>query len=198
MHPRTARPPAELSISISGGEETYEDSPSNGERTGIGPALESGCHASSSNCSLEKRPQRRTGPKSPGKGRRGGRETDSEQVPRGKDEKDFEKRVKECLKLSGGKRMGAGGASRPEAEWLCPVRLLGSRRGSLQAFPTAGARAIDARGGTVGAVGHNTARAELASLPGLSRAHCNGPRAPHSTRLEHGPRSLTCVRADGC
>ncbi|KAL0744953.1 hypothetical protein Bca101_100898 [Brassica carinata] len=39
-------------------------------------------------------------------------ETDSEQVPRGKDEKDFEKRVKECLKLSGGKRMGAGDASR--------------------------------------------------------------------------------------
>ncbi|CAN6929761.1 unnamed protein product, partial [Brassica oleracea] len=31
-----------------------------------------------------------------------GRETDSKQVPRGKDEKDFEKRVKECLKLSGG------------------------------------------------------------------------------------------------
>ncbi|CAA7060753.1 unnamed protein product [Microthlaspi erraticum] len=72
-----------------------------------------------SNCSLEKRPQRRTGPKFPGKGaQRGpnravnsskakyGRETDSEQVPRGKDEKDFEKRVKECLKLSGGKRMG--------------------------------------------------------------------------------------------
>ncbi|KAK9080909.1 hypothetical protein Syun_031944 [Stephania yunnanensis] len=28
-------------------------------------------------------------------------------MPRGKDEKDFEKRVKECLKLSGGKRMGA-------------------------------------------------------------------------------------------
>ncbi|KAL0805441.1 hypothetical protein Bca101_097932 [Brassica carinata] len=41
-----------------------------------------------------------------------GRETDSEQVPRGKDEKDFEKRGKECLKLSGGKRMGAGDASR--------------------------------------------------------------------------------------
>ncbi|KAK9160447.1 hypothetical protein Syun_006788 [Stephania yunnanensis] len=35
------------------------------------------------------------------------RESDSEQVQRGKDEKDFEKRVKECLKLSGGKRMGA-------------------------------------------------------------------------------------------
>ncbi|CAN7135838.1 unnamed protein product [Brassica rapa subsp. narinosa] len=45
-----------------------------------------------------------------------GRDTDSEQVPRGKDEKDFEKRVKECLKLSGGKRMGAGDASRSDAE----------------------------------------------------------------------------------
>ncbi|GJS10594.1 hypothetical protein Tco_0367390 [Tanacetum coccineum] len=44
------------------------------------------------------------------------RETDSKQVPRGKDEKDFEKRVKECLKLSGGKRMGAGDASRSDVE----------------------------------------------------------------------------------
>ncbi|KAL0752669.1 hypothetical protein Bca101_090336 [Brassica carinata] len=49
-------------------------------------------------------------------------ETDSEQVPRGKDEKDFEKRVKECLKLSGGKRMGAGDASRSDAERSNPVR----------------------------------------------------------------------------
>ena len=30
--------PLSLSISISGGEETYEDSPSNGERTGKSPA----------------------------------------------------------------------------------------------------------------------------------------------------------------
>ncbi|CAN7022558.1 unnamed protein product, partial [Brassica rapa subsp. trilocularis] len=51
-----------------------------------------------------------------------GRETDSEQVPRGKDEKDFEKRVKECLKLSGGKRMGAGDASWSDAERSNPVR----------------------------------------------------------------------------
>ncbi|WZY70721.1 hypothetical protein YC2023_002961 [Brassica napus] len=50
-----------------------------------------------------------------------GRETDSEQVPRGKDEKDFEKRVKECLKLSGGKRMGAGDASWSDAERSNPV-----------------------------------------------------------------------------
>ncbi|GKA90413.1 hypothetical protein Tco_0812283 [Tanacetum coccineum] len=41
---------------------------------------------------------------------------DSKQVPRGKDEKDFEKRVKECLKLSGGKRMGAGDVSRSDVE----------------------------------------------------------------------------------
>ena len=34
--------PLSLSISISGGEETYKDSPSNGERTGNSPALESG------------------------------------------------------------------------------------------------------------------------------------------------------------
>ncbi len=34
--------PLSLSISISGGEETYKDSPSNGERTGKSPALESG------------------------------------------------------------------------------------------------------------------------------------------------------------
>lgn len=50
-HPLGMRPqdgrghPLSLSISISGGEETYKDSPSNGERTGKGPAWESGCHA---------------------------------------------------------------------------------------------------------------------------------------------------------
>ncbi|CAF2086494.1 unnamed protein product [Brassica napus] len=37
-------------------------------------------------------------------------------LPRGKDEKDFEKRVKECLKLSGGKRMGGSDASWSDAE----------------------------------------------------------------------------------
>jgi len=108
---------------------------------------------------MEKRPQRRTKPKSPGKGRRRGREprrgwtlphhealsasrivwecspnravnskygpeTDSKQVPRGKDEKDFEKRVKECLKLSGGKWMGGGHAPRSDVERLRPVRRL--------------------------------------------------------------------------
>ncbi len=44
------------------------------------------------------------------------RRKEAEQVPRGKDEKDFEKRVKECLKLSGGKRMGAGDVSRSDVE----------------------------------------------------------------------------------
>ncbi|WZY93912.1 hypothetical protein YC2023_066241 [Brassica napus] len=53
-----------------------------------------------------------------------GQETDSEQVPRGKDEKDFEKRVKECLKLSGGKRMGAGDSSRSDTERSNPTGLL--------------------------------------------------------------------------
>lgn len=43
MRPQDGRDhPPSLSISISGGEETYEDSPSNGERTGTCPAWESG------------------------------------------------------------------------------------------------------------------------------------------------------------
>ncbi|KAK8970475.1 hypothetical protein KSP40_PGU012033 [Platanthera guangdongensis] len=46
MRPQDGRgDPLSLSISISGGEETYEDSPSNGERTGNSPAWKSSCHA---------------------------------------------------------------------------------------------------------------------------------------------------------
>ncbi|KAI3482244.1 hypothetical protein L1887_55117 [Cichorium endivia] len=58
--------PLSLSISISGGKETYKDSLSNGERTDQ-PSLKIG-RPRCPNCSLEKRPQRRTGPKSPGRG----------------------------------------------------------------------------------------------------------------------------------
>ncbi|KAH0437595.1 hypothetical protein IEQ34_026208 [Dendrobium chrysotoxum] len=43
--PGQARHPPSLSISNKRRRRNYEDSPSNGERTGIGPALESGCHA---------------------------------------------------------------------------------------------------------------------------------------------------------
>jgi hypothetical protein len=57
------------------------------------------------------------------------REIDSEQVPRGKDEKDFEKRVKECLKLSGGKRMGTDDVPQAYAERLMLVRR--SARGAV-------------------------------------------------------------------
>ncbi|WZZ15103.1 hypothetical protein YC2023_108192 [Brassica napus] len=95
---------------------------------------------------MEKRSQRRTGPKFPGKGRQRGwspvvpgpcrtmrrclrvglfgntAPIGREQVPLGKDEKDFEKRVKEWLKLSGGKRMEAGDSSRSDAERSNPVR----------------------------------------------------------------------------
>ncbi|KAI3672106.1 hypothetical protein L2E82_53100 [Cichorium intybus] len=63
--------PLSLSISISGGKETYKDSLSNGERTGDQPSLKIG-RPRCPNCSLEKRPQRRTGPKSPGRGRQRG------------------------------------------------------------------------------------------------------------------------------
>ncbi|KAH0463550.1 hypothetical protein IEQ34_008132 [Dendrobium chrysotoxum] len=70
--------------------------------------------------------------------------------------------------------MGAGGASRPEAEWLCPVRC--SARGADRCRPSRrqepGRSTLEEAPSGRSA---NTARADLASLPGLSRAHCNGP-----------------------
>ncbi|KAI3481421.1 hypothetical protein L1887_56146 [Cichorium endivia] len=75
--PGQADYPLSLSISISGGKETYKDSLSNGERTGISPAWKIG-RPRCPNCSLEKRPQRRTGP-SPLEG--GAREGESPVVP---------------------------------------------------------------------------------------------------------------------
>ncbi|KAG5608048.1 hypothetical protein H5410_019329 [Solanum commersonii] len=56
------------------------------------------------------------GSKSPGREHQRGRETDNKQVQRGKNEKDFEKRVKECLKLLRGKKIGAGDAPRSDVE----------------------------------------------------------------------------------
>src|SRR5512144_803555 len=107
------------------------------------------------------------------------RETDSEQVPRGKDEKDFEKRVKECLKLPGGKRMGAGDAPRPYAERLRLVRR--SARGVDCCRP----RRRPKPGGS----------APLARASGRRAATACG--LPIRPVLKHGPRSLTCVRVDG-
>src|SRR6185312_10401607 len=89
------------------------------------------------------------------------RETDSEQVPRGKDEKDFEKRVKECLKLPGGKRMGAGDAPRSYAERFCWSAY---RLGAWTVVGTAGSCAP--QGASLGTLRYN------------------GLRAPHPTRLE--------------
>ncbi|KAL0745252.1 hypothetical protein Bca101_102258 [Brassica carinata] len=124
--------------------------------------------------SLEKRPQRRTGPKFPGKGRqRGpnravnsvkakyGRETDGEQVPRGKDEKDFEKRVKECLKLSGG------------SGWGPAMRRGRLRNGAIRFADRFGRRCLN-RGLQHAPHG----------VPRHLRAQGVGLWAPHSTRLE--------------
>ncbi|KAI8002668.1 hypothetical protein LOK49_LG08G00002 [Camellia lanceoleosa] len=61
-----------------------------------------------------------------------GGETDSKQVPRGKDEKDFEKRVKESLKLSRGKRMGAGDVPRSDVKRRPAGPPIDSRRGPVR------------------------------------------------------------------
>jgi hypothetical protein len=45
-----------------------------------------------------------------------GQETNNKQVPREKVENDYEKRVNECLKLSGGKWSGACNAPRSDVE----------------------------------------------------------------------------------
>ncbi|KAL0640955.1 hypothetical protein Bca4012_103567 [Brassica carinata] len=106
--------PLSLSISISGGKETNKDSLSNGE-TGRAQ-LEN--RASWRWCSLEKRPQRRTGPKFPGKGR--------------------QRESQECLKLSGGSGWGRRCVGRMRAEQSGPPdRSVVDRRG-LKRWPKPG------------------------------------------------------------
>ncbi|WZY71443.1 hypothetical protein YC2023_003683 [Brassica napus] len=120
-----------------------------------------------------------------------GRETDSEQVPRGKDEKDFEKRVKECLKLSGGKRMGAGDASWSDAERSNPVRrsIRGvDRRGLSPGFRYA-------RGDVAALIVVCSTR--LTACLGICVLRASACGLPIRPVLKHGPRSLTCVRVNG-
>ncbi|KAK4348285.1 hypothetical protein RND71_034624 [Anisodus tanguticus] len=223
--PRVGRDyPASLSISISGGKETYEDSPSNGERSGNSPALESGGVVVG--CSTEKRPRRRTGPKSPGRGRgegeprcagpvaprrastsrvvwecgpnraaKYGRETDSEQVPRGKDEKDFEKkRVKECLKLSGGKRMGRRRCARSDAERRRAGPPIDSGRGPAWIGGAAKAGLSIRRGTPSPRLWRRGARA-CGVLRHL-RARTAAVGSPFD-RLETRTKESTCVRVNG-
>ncbi|CAN7093021.1 unnamed protein product [Brassica rapa subsp. narinosa] len=118
------------------------------------------------------------------------RKTDSEHVPRGKDEKDFEKRVKECLKLSGGKRMGAGDSSRSDAERSNPVRR--SIRAMDQCrLSRPGSGLTDVVALIVVCITRLTA---CLGICVLRASACGLPIRPV---LKHGPRSVTCVRVNG-
>ncbi|KAK7285931.1 hypothetical protein RJT34_20723 [Clitoria ternatea] len=107
----------------------------------------------------------------------------SEQVPRGKDEKDFEKRVKECLKLSGGKRMGVGDVSWSDVERCEPVRqsVWDIDRYGLWRWPKPGLlKCLWRRHCHDCGWQHASSRRAFVHL----RAPGIGLWAPHSTRLE--------------
>lgn len=138
------------------------------------------------------------------------RETDSEQVPRGKVEKHSEKRVKENAKPSEARQSKRAGESAfvpgwsrrsPRASRCTPVEE--SRdgpdpdrsRGGLEAAlapPTRSASGAAAVAPELRARAEETGRA-LRRSPG-SATLSTWPRRPV---LKHGPRSLTRARADG-
>ncbi|PKU70665.1 hypothetical protein MA16_Dca025945 [Dendrobium catenatum] len=93
--------------------------------------------------------------------------------------------------------MGAGSASRPEAEWLWLVCCLA--RGADRCSPTRrqepGRSMLEEAPSGRSA---NTARANKASFWGSCVPVATARGLPIRPVLKHGPRSLTCVRVDGC
>ncbi|KAG2243554.1 hypothetical protein Bca52824_094607 [Brassica carinata] len=120
-------------------------------------------------------------------------ETDSEQVPRGKDEKDFEKRVKECLKLSGGSGWGRRCVGRMRSEQSGPPIGRGVDRRGLRRWPKPGL--CYARGDVAALIVVCSTR--LTACLGICVLRASACGLPIRPVLKHGPRSLTCVRVNG-
>ncbi|GJY02025.1 hypothetical protein Tco_0360177 [Tanacetum coccineum] len=117
--------PLSLSISISGGKETYKDSLSNGERTGNSPVLKIGGFAVRivvwRSCPQRGRAQV-PWKGAPERAKNYWRETIETSTARGKDEKDlFEKSVKECMKCLEEANGGRPDASQVDVERRKPA-----------------------------------------------------------------------------
>jgi hypothetical protein len=92
--------------------------------------------------------------------------------------------------------MGAGDASRSDAERPQAGPSIGSGCGPTLIATAAQARAFDTLVETPSQRSWNTARAVTACL-GTSALRASASGLPIRPVLKHGPRSLTCVRVNG-
>ena len=122
-----------------------------------------------------------------------GRETDSEQVPRGKDEKNFEKRVQQCVKPCGSKPMRPPRCpsdetrASPESSARSDVERCVAASAELR--PRRARPRLRPRNGEPASAGTNAFATPLLGEEcgrSIPEADSDGvqPRGPHRTRLE--------------